>query len=131
MIVENSEKPLRSVKKLLSAINYEIAFETSNGYEAVEKYELVKPDLLIMDLKPSKNDGLSIVKEIKKSHPESRIIIVTLQQDSSLMEECLKSGANCCMTIPFNMKEFVSTVTSMGSAPQEKSTVAPMVFEES
>jgi CheY-like chemotaxis protein len=47
MIVENSDKPLWLVKKLLSSINYDIAFETDNGFEAVEKYDIVKPDLLI------------------------------------------------------------------------------------
>ena len=56
MIVENSEKPCQSVKKLLSSINYEIVFLTSNGYEAIEKYGIVKPDLLLLDITLSKHD---------------------------------------------------------------------------
>ena len=66
MIVENSEKPRLSAKNLLSSINYEIVFQTSNGYEAIEKYALMKPDLLLLDLNLSKHDGLSVLKEIKK-----------------------------------------------------------------
>jgi len=68
MIVENPEKPFWVARKLLSAINHEIVFETGNGYEAIEKYNIIKPDLLLLDLILSKNDGLSVLKEIKKSY---------------------------------------------------------------
>ena len=91
LIVENSKRPLRSVKKLLSSINYSIAFETSNGFEAVEKYELVKPDLVIMDLFPSKNEGLEIIKAIKKKHSESQIVVMSVIQDSDLFEKCIQA----------------------------------------
>ena len=66
MIVENSEKPWISIKKLLALINYEIGFETSNGYEAIEKYSALKHDLLLLDVTLSKFDGLGVLKEIKK-----------------------------------------------------------------
>ena len=80
MIVENSDKPLWLVKKLLSSINYEVTFETYNGFEAVEKYPIIQPDLVISDLTLSKSDGLNVLKEIKKNHPDSIVIIVSSLQ---------------------------------------------------
>ena len=41
MIVENPEKPCFSAKNLLSSINYDVVFETGNGYEAIEKYGIL------------------------------------------------------------------------------------------
>jgi two-component system chemotaxis response regulator CheY len=129
MIVENPEKPFWVARKLLSAINHEIVFETGNGYEAIEKYNIIKPDLLLLDLILSKNDGLSVLKEIKKSYPESRIIIVTLLPDPKLLEDCIKFGAHACVTIPYKMKDFVTLVTDVCNSPHEKSKTAPVIIE--
>jgi len=129
MIVENSEKPCLSAKQLLSSINYEIAYETSNGYEAIEKYGLVKPDLLLLDLVLSKSDGVSVLKEIKKNHPESKIIILTLNSNTKLLDECNKFGAHACITIPYNLKDFVTLVTTVCNSPQTKPKVTPVIID--
>ncbi len=129
MIVENSENPCKSVKILLSSINYEIVCETSNGYEAIEKYAMIKPDLLLLDITLSKYDGLSVLKEIKKNHPESKIIITTLLPDTKLLEECEKYGAHACLTIPYKLKDFVTLVTSICNSPQTKSKVTQVIAE--
>ncbi len=129
MVVENSKKPFWLAKKLVSAINHEIVYETGNGYEAIEKYNIIKPDLLLLDLILSKNDGLSVLKEIKKNHPESKIIIVTLLSDPNILEDCIKLGAHACVTIPFKMKDFVTLVTDVCNSPIEKSKTAPVIIE--
>jgi two-component system chemotaxis response regulator CheY len=129
MIVENSEKPCQSTKKLLSSINYEIVFLTNNGYEAIEKYGIVKPDLLLLDITLSKHDGLSVLKEIKKNYPESKIIITTLLPNKTILEECTKSGADACITIPYKLKEFVILVTSVCNSSRTKPKVAPVIIE--
>ncbi len=129
MIVENSEKPCKSAKNLLSSLNYEIVFQTSNGYEAIEKYGIVKPDLLLLDIILSKHDGLSVLKEIKKNHPESKIIITTLLPNKDLLEECTKFGANACITIPYKLKDFVTLVTSVCNSSKTKPKVAPVITE--
>ena len=129
MIVENSEKPCLSAKNLLSSINYEIVFQTSNGYEAIEKYALMKPDLLLLDLNLSKHDGLSVLKEIKKNHPESKIIILTLLDDTKLLDECYNLGATTCITIPYKLKDFVTLVTSVGDSLIPTPKVAPVIIE--
>jgi len=129
MVVENSEKPFWLAKKLVSATNHEIVYETGNGYEAIEKYNIIQPDLLLLDLMLSKNDGLSVLKEIKKSHPESKIIIVTLLPDPKLLEDCIKLGAHACVTIPYKMKDFVNLVTDVCNLPIEKSKTAPVIIE--
>jgi CheY-like chemotaxis protein len=129
MIVENSEKPCLSAKNLLSSINYEIVFQTSNGYEAIENYDLMKPDLLLLDLNLSKHDGLSVLKEIKKHHPESKIIIMTLFPNKQILQECLKFGANACVTIPYKLKDFVTLVTAICNSSTTKHKVAPVIID--
>jgi len=78
---------------------------------------------------PKQSDGLSVLKEIKKSHPESKIIIVTLLPDPKLLEDCIKLGAHACVTIPYRMKDFVNLVTDVCNLPIEKSKTAPVIIE--
>jgi len=127
MIVENPKKPAWLAKKLLSEINYDLVFETGNGYEAIEKYGIVKPDLLLLDLTLLKHDGLSVLKEIKREHPDSKIIIVTLNHDEKLLEECMRYGAHACITIPYNLKSFVTQVVNVCNSHQTKQKIAPAV----
>ena len=131
MIVENIEKPLWMAKKLLSAINYEIIFETGNGYEAIEKYDLIKPDLILLDLDPSKNTGLNIIQEIKKKNSESRIIALTRNSNPEVIQSCIDYGALQCITIPINMKDFVSILSGIENFSETKSEVSPLIIEES
>ena len=130
MIVENSEKPLWSTKKLLSSINFDIVFETGNGYEAVEKYDLIRPDFLILDLHLSKNDGINVLKEIKKINPDVKVIIVTTFCDQNQLEECKKCGSYAVITIPFKLQEFLSLVTHKDLTYSNKSTITPIIVDD-
>ena len=130
MIVENTEKPLWSAKKLLSSINFEIVFETGNGYEAIEKYDLIKPDFVILDLALSKNDGISVLKEIKKINTEAKIIIMTTSNDHAKLKECLELGSYAVLRIPFKLKEFLNIVTHNDLTYEAKSSVAPVIIED-
>ena len=130
MIVENPERPLWSAKKMLSSINFDIAFETGNGYEAIEKYDLVKPDFLILDLHISKNNGLHVLKEIKKINSDAKIIIMTTFCDQTQLEECIECGSYAVLTMPFKLKEFLALVTHKDLKYSKESVVAPVLADE-
>ena len=129
MVVENSERPFWSAKKLLTSINYDIVFQTSNGFEAIEKYPVIKPDLVLLDISLSKSDGMNVIREITKNHSDSKIIVLTLLSDGKLIEECKKLGAKDCITIPYKLKEFVTLVTRISNSSQSKSKVAPVLLD--
>lgn len=129
MIVENSAKPWVSIKRLLSSINFDVVYETGNGYEAIEKFKVINPDLLLLDLVLSKGDGKSVLKEIKKNYPNSKIIIITLQSDKNLIDECYTLGAQACFTIPYKMKDFVKFVTKLCDSSKTTNELTPIIFD--
>jgi len=130
MIVGNPDKPHWSAKKLLSSINFDIVFETGNGYEAIEKYDIVKPDFLILDLNISKNDGLNVLKEIKKINSNAKIIIVTTFCDQNQLDKCIECGSYAVLTMPFKLKEFLSLVTHKDLKYSKDSVVAPVLVDD-
>ena len=131
MIVENLERPLWSAKNLLKSINFEIVLDTGNGYEAIEKYDLIKPDFILLDLSISKNDGLIVLKEIKKINNDAKIIVVPSMNDDSQFEECHKSGVYSILRIPFKLKSFLELVNRPDLTYENKSPVAPVIVDDS
>ena len=130
MIVENSCKPLWFAKKLLSSLNFEIVFETGNGYEAIEKYELIKPDFIILDLKLTKNEGQNVLKEIKKINSQAKIIVITSSCDEKQFNESLDNGALAVLKIPFKVQEFLTLVTHKDLKYEQDSFVSPVILDD-
>ncbi len=73
--------------------DFKVVGEASNGIEAVEKANLLKPDVILMDLGLPKKSGLEAIKEILQSNPEARIIIFTSYSDGDQIFAAIKAGA--------------------------------------
>ncbi len=75
-----------------------------------------RPDLIILDLNLPKKDGREVLGEIKSDHVLKQIPIVILTT-SEAEEDIIKSyelHANCYITKPVNMEQFIKVVKSVG-----------------
>ena len=70
-----------------------VAGEASDGYEAVEMVERLKPDVVLMDLRMPRMDGLSAIERIMSENPETAVIILTTFNEDELMIKGLRLGA--------------------------------------
>lgn len=92
LIVEDNDHMRKFIKTMTSKFADEI-FECSDGKEAVETYNTVRPDWVLMDIKMKEMDGISATKQIKKRFPEAKILIVTRYNDPHLFNAAKKAGA--------------------------------------
>jgi len=67
--------------------------EVSDGLEAIQKAEELKPDLILLDLGLPTLNGIEAARRIRKLVPESKIIFVTQESSADVMQECLSLGA--------------------------------------
>ena len=79
------------IRKLIEDIDTQI-LECSNGGEAIEAYETNLPDFVLMDINMQPIDGLTAAKQILRSYPEAKIIIVSRHQDARTREKALAIG---------------------------------------
>ncbi len=72
--------------------NYKVEFNT-NPENVLEKIDKEKFDLIIVDYKMPKMDGLELMRRIRKIHPKTPIFILTAFISNELVEEATKEGA--------------------------------------
>ena len=72
---------------------YRVVSEASDGLEAVQQAEELRPDLIVLDIGLPGINGLEAARRIHKSCPASRILFLSLESDANVVQESLRVGA--------------------------------------
>jgi DNA-binding NarL/FixJ family response regulator len=70
-----------------------IICEASDGLEAVQKAQELKPDLILMDIGLPTLNGIEASRQIFKLAPESKILFLSQESSVDVIEEAMNSGA--------------------------------------
>ena len=93
------------MRKLMARIleqgGFEVVGEAETGREAVEKYKLLRPDLVTMDLVMRELGGLEAVRVIREFDAKARILVCSAMAQQSLLAEVLAAGATHFLLKPF------------------------------
>lgn len=81
------------VRLLSSQEDFSVVGQASNGKEALDKVKQLTPDMVLMDLRMPVMDGLEATKLLRESHPDVRIVILTVSDAESDVFDALKNGA--------------------------------------
>lgn len=95
--------------KLLTENGYSVD-EAENGLEAVEKYQAIKPDLVLMDITMPVMDGLAAVAEIRKIDPEAKIVMCSALGQQNTVMSAIKAGAKDFIVKPYQPEKILSTI---------------------
>ena len=94
LVVEDFEPLRKSICATLARRpGLRIICEVSDGHEAVQKAEELKPDLILLDIGLPTLNGIEAAKRISALVPHVSIIFVTQQNDADVMAAALRSGA--------------------------------------
>ncbi len=72
----------------------EVVGEASDGLEAIEKTNKLNPEIVIMDINMPKLGGLETTIEIKKTHPNIKVLVLTQYEDREYIARFLKAGVS-------------------------------------
>jgi len=102
---------MRKMLKDILADKYEIV-EAETGSKAEQQIKKEKPDLTLLDIvmPEGEEEGLRVLKEIKKTDPQVRIVMITAVGQDAIIEECKKLGATDYIVKPFDNKKVFKTV---------------------
>jgi len=85
---------LAGLEDLLEANGYEVQGAAHDGLEAVEKARALHPEVLLMDIRMPRLDGLAALRVIKAELPEIQVIMLTISEADDDLFEAIKSGAS-------------------------------------
>jgi DNA-binding NarL/FixJ family response regulator len=73
--------------------NLKVAGDASNGLQAVQLVEKLKPDVLIVDIVMPELSGLEVLKRVRERSPQTCCIVLSMQSADVYVVEALKAGA--------------------------------------
>ena len=91
-IVDDSSNMRETIKSVLGGLGAEF-IESGDGDEAIEQYARQRPDLVIMDGRMERMDGISATRAIRSQSPGARVVIVTQYDDDDLRAAARDAGA--------------------------------------
>ena len=98
------------IKDILSKNGYNIAGEAENGAKAVEKYNELKPDLVLRDSTMPEMDGIQALKAIKQGDPNATVIMCSAMGQQAMVIESIQAGAKDFIVKPFQADRVLEAV---------------------
>ena len=98
------------IKDILTKNGYNIVGEAENGAKAVEKYNELKPDLVLMDITMPEMDGIEALKKIKAADPNASLIMCSAMGHQAMVIESIQSGAKDFIVKPFQADRVLEAV---------------------
>lgn len=81
-----------------------------DGIEVLNAIDTAKPDIILMDIRMPRMDGVQCTKQVKEQHPEIRIIILTTFDDDEYVYDALRFGASGYLLKGINTEELVRAI---------------------
>lgn len=96
IVIAEDHTILREGLRMLLSSNPDltVAGEAEDGLAAVRSAETLKPDLMLMDLSMPRMNGMGAIQEIKRSCPETKILVLTVHKTEEYILAALKAGAD-------------------------------------
>lgn len=73
---------------------FNVIDEASNGKEAIEKIKRLQPDICVLDISLPDTSGLDLIASIKFNSPNTKILILSMFEDETMIVKALKMGAD-------------------------------------
>jgi two-component system response regulator NreC len=83
----------QGLKALLEKQGFQIVCEASDGQETIRSVEKTQPDVAILDISMPILNGVDAARELAKSSPRTRVILLTQHDEDQYVTEALRAGA--------------------------------------
>jgi CheY-like chemotaxis protein len=92
LIVEDNPGMRRLIRSVVEDLAIAV-HECRDGAEALEAYERIAPEWVLMDIEMKEKDGITATREITVAHPEARVVILTKYGNDRVRDEAKRAGA--------------------------------------
>ena len=117
LLVDDAAFMRKVIKNTLSKAGYTDLHEAVDGADAVEKFNSLKPDLVLMDITMPNMDGLEALKAIRAADGNANVVMCSAMGQETMVIDAIRSGAKDFIVKPFKGERVLKTVTSIVGEP--------------
>jgi two-component system chemotaxis response regulator CheY len=110
LVVDDAAFIRDMLHELLIDAGFEVVGLAVDGADALEKYQKLRPDVVLMDIIMPGVGGLDALKSIVEMDPEARIIMISAVGQRAMMKEALAAGARDFVIKPFMPEKVIELV---------------------
>jgi len=117
LIVDDSSMARRTMRAILESAGYEVV-EASDGLNALERFFLEKPDVVMLDLVMKGMYGLDVLAKLREMDPDIKVIVVSADIQTSSQELVRDAGGSAFVNKPFDKQDILNALdTALSGRP--------------
>jgi two-component system NarL family response regulator len=131
MLVDDHPLFMEGLQYVLKTHGIEVIGTAKDGREAIEKAWMLKPDIILMDIRMPECSGLDVLRLIKAEMPEIKVVMLTISEEDEDLFNSIKYGASGYLLKNTGAEELINMLSDIenGEAPPLPG-LAPRLLKE-
>ncbi len=127
LLVDDHELVRTGIRRLLADVKgIKVYAEVESGEAAIDSVRQFKPDVVLMDVSMPGIGGLEATRRLTQSHPDLKVIILTVHTDDPFPSQLLKAGAMGYLSKGGNLDEMITAIHQVAAG---KRFISPAVAQ--
>jgi len=113
LVVDDAAFMRLSLRTMLEKNGFEVVGDAENGRKAIEKYKILKPDIVTMDITMPDMDGIEALTEIIRFDSNAKVIMLSAMGQEVKIREAIIIGAKSFIIKPFKEEFLLKTLSKI------------------
>ena len=122
ILVDDEEEVRKSIIKQIDweSAGFQVVGDAENGEDALEKIEVLEPDVVLTDIRMPYMDGLTLAEKIRQRYPSTKVVIFSGYDDFEYAQKAIKLNVTEYILKPVNVEELTSILKRIKSNLDEE-----------
>jgi DNA-binding NarL/FixJ family response regulator len=114
LIAEDTDSVCFALRMAMEYLGHEVVATATDGEDALEKYDRLHPEVVLMDVRMPLMDGLTCTAKLFEHDPKAKVVIITGGRTTE--RDAVKAGARALVEKPFGIDELGDIIHSLQTA---------------